>query len=1280
MRLLLVFLGLMAPAAAWADPASIITGLYYVAGLLTSVTVIKAVAYVALLAYGAASARRKKRAAEAKGKAEYNANLQDRAVTALQALPAWRIIPGRAWVGCDVHAIFTSDKTGYREDGTSYTRPDALKHLVCVFADHECAAIHDVAIGGVPLGAFDDSGQVTSGDYFFTETDSQFVILDSGGSASVGRTVLAILGAYTRDQGGEGGSFTDVLGSTSGAGTTTITGPANAYVNYTVQDNRADVRVQKHLGSPNQGSADTYLVNVMGGAALSTQFNTTSDLESWTTSGMTSATVANGVLTIDSSGADPIIRRGSLSFAGTTYRTVRARIRRTAGSGWEGSVYYTTGGHGESGSFVKTATEPIYDDDSWAVVEWDMASLSVGGSDWTSSTITGIRLDLGASAADTFEVDWIDVIATSATWQLSDRLVDKCYLVVTLDLERAEFQVGIPQITADISGRKVYDPRKDSTVSGGSGSHLAADSTTWEWSDNAALAVRDYLGAEWGFDNDPDDIDEAYTIAAANACDARTSASVQAHSQAFTVDASTNEIIFASDEFYGVGDGVRVSTTTTLPSPLAAATTYYIIRGDTTSTKRYQLATTAANAYAGTAIDITTSGTGTHTATWHDYAMFKANGMFVTEGGQKEAILDDLAASMAGDAFYGAQWQIVAGAYVAPVMALTDDDLAGNIEILQGDTPLEQLINGVRGTYIATGKATPAEFDSYTNSTFVTDDGQELWDDLALEFVDSRVRARNLARILVETTRNGQIIRYPAKLKAWPLQVGDRVTVTNTEYGFSSKVYRVTDWQFGLTSPVLLTLQEDASTAWDIADAATSDQTLNTGLPSPWVVEQLTLDTPVADATTGRYTSDGTWIPRIHVTWDAPTGAYLADGAGRIVVLWRTASSDDWQRMEVLSNETGTFIEGVREGAPVVIEVYAINGLRQAGPSSFTAIYVDITGNGVIGGGNLLVNSSFEVDSDANGLADSWNNGNSGTYGAVTASLAAGGLNNGNSQLLEITNLGATTSDSVSVYQTINVLNLAGSKAVVSGWMICSVPDTELGMIAAWFEAGAVFISQDLVTFPQPSGSTTLLRYSMVVDIPADTETAVVYFFVRNRAGGAGAVDFYVDGVQFEAGSVLTAYAPRADELLAGVVTQPHLEPDARGVRRVVNDNGPVTITEPWHIPDGYSFNDELITDTTFTAAYDGVAVVTFEGVASIDASDELQFSIQNTEASYTGNTIRYAVNFDGGGARTATLNTTYSFPLTASSDYTFAAYAASIGGGGSVSAMQLTVEITYTG
>lgn len=61
------------------------------------------------------------------------------------------------------------------------------------------------------------------------------------------------------------------------------------------------------------------------------------------------------------------------------------------------------------------------------------------------------------------------------------------------------------------------------------------------------------------------------------------------------------------------GTRVQLTTTTTLPAGLSLATDYYLIR---VSDTRCQFATSYANAIAGTAIDITTTGTGTHTINW----------------------------------------------------------------------------------------------------------------------------------------------------------------------------------------------------------------------------------------------------------------------------------------------------------------------------------------------------------------------------------------------------------------------------------------------------------------------------------------------------------------------------------------------------------------------------------------------------------------------------------------------------------------------------------------
>jgi hypothetical protein len=76
-----------------------------------------------------------------------------------------------------------------------------------------------------------------------------------------------------------------------------------------------------------------------------------------------------------------------------------------------------------------------------------------------------------------------------------------------------------------------------------------------------------------------------------------------------SVDAGADTV---SHTFYALLTGTRVqlTTTTTLPAGLSTSTDYYVIKVTDTSCK---FASSYANAVAGTAIDITDAGTGTHT-------------------------------------------------------------------------------------------------------------------------------------------------------------------------------------------------------------------------------------------------------------------------------------------------------------------------------------------------------------------------------------------------------------------------------------------------------------------------------------------------------------------------------------------------------------------------------------------------------------------------------------------------------------------------------------------
>lgn len=72
-----------------------------------------------------------------------------------------------------------------------------------------------------------------------------------------------------------------------------------------------------------------------------------------------------------------------------------------------------------------------------------------------------------------------------------DTLAGYAYSVVRLPTRAFDGQLNI---TALVRGRRCYDPRLDSTA-GGSGAHRLATPATWEWTDNPAVALADFLAS-----------------------------------------------------------------------------------------------------------------------------------------------------------------------------------------------------------------------------------------------------------------------------------------------------------------------------------------------------------------------------------------------------------------------------------------------------------------------------------------------------------------------------------------------------------------------------------------------------------------------------------------------------------------------------------------------------------------------------------------------------------------------------------------------------------------
>ena len=106
--------------------------------------------------------------------------------------------------------------------------------------------------------------------------------------------------------------------------------------------------------------------------------------------------------------------------------------------------------------------------------------------------------------SDAQSADSTLISESNGKWTDQHRLRGVAYIYARLEFDRDAFPRGIPNISALVQGKKVFDPRTSSTG----------------FSRNPALCVRDYLtDTKYGFGASSTEINDSTFIASANACD-----------------------------------------------------------------------------------------------------------------------------------------------------------------------------------------------------------------------------------------------------------------------------------------------------------------------------------------------------------------------------------------------------------------------------------------------------------------------------------------------------------------------------------------------------------------------------------------------------------------------------------------------------------------------------------------------------------------------------------------------------------------------------------------
>jgi len=131
-------------------------------------------------------------------------------------------------------------------------------------------------------------------------------------------------------------------------------------------------------------------------------------------------------------------------------------------------------------------------------------------------------------------------------WTSADKLTGVAHLVVRIKFDPDLFQFGVPSISAEVRGRRVWDPRTDTTV----------------YSNNWALVILDYLLSEHGIAATLDEINLASFIAAANLADENVQVTPEGGTQkrytldgTFTLDRQPIDVL---EEMLAAGGGALV--------------------------------------------------------------------------------------------------------------------------------------------------------------------------------------------------------------------------------------------------------------------------------------------------------------------------------------------------------------------------------------------------------------------------------------------------------------------------------------------------------------------------------------------------------------------------------------------------------------------------------------------------------------------------------------------------------------------------------------------------
>jgi hypothetical protein len=212
---------------------------------------------------------------------------------------------------------------------------------------------------------------------------------------------------------------------------------------------------------------------------------------------------------------------------------------------------------------------------------------------------------------------------------------------------------------------------------------------------------------------------------------------------------------------------------------------------------------------------------------------YESHGIIFSDIAPMENI-DNILTSFIGTlAYSNGKFTLSGGQFTSPSVSLDESDFVAELKLVAKQSR-KDMFNTVKGLFTSDeSNWQPTDYPMVTSSTFVEGDGEVIFADIDLPFTKSSTMAQRLGKIVLFKNRQQMSLSCQVSMKAFTLQVGDTVQISNTRLGFDNKIFQVADWSFSLSRAMTieLSLQETSSSVYDWNAEETAFSLDNTTLP-----------------------------------------------------------------------------------------------------------------------------------------------------------------------------------------------------------------------------------------------------------------------------------------------------------------------------------------------------------------------------------------------------------------------------------------------------------------